>query len=433
MAIIPGMPRQLRRKSLPFATNSMSSRKPPPDASFTPSIRAITSMNAVEAQVWDACANPPETPLAPVGCGIDLAEDSYNPFISHAFLSALEVSGSATGKTGWAPAHVLVEVDGEVAAAAPCYLKNHSRGEYVFDQGWADAYERAGGSYYPKLQVSVPFTPATGRRLLVRPGEDADKAEAALIAGLRALMRQTGASSTHVTFLPHAQWEALGAAGYLQRQDQQFHWLNESYADFDSFLGALASRKRKAIRKERREALAPGIDIEALTGSDITEAHWDAFFDFYEDTGMRKWGQPYLTRRFFSEVGARMADRVLLVMAKRGSRYIAGAINFIGANTLYGRHWGCVEQHPFLHFEVCYYQAIDFAIRRGLARVEAGAQGEHKLARGYRPVMTYSAHDIPDPGFRRAVADYLKRERSYVDAVQGELEGMTPFRHTADE
>ncbi|GGC57379.1 GNAT family N-acetyltransferase [Chelatococcus reniformis] len=409
-------------------------RDAPQASPFTPTVKVATAIEAVSAAVWDACAMHPATTPAPAPCSVDTSEDPRNPFVSHAFLHALESSGSATKRTGWAPIHLTVEDGaGTIVAVAPCYLKSHSRGEYVFDQGWADAYERAGGSYYPKLQVSVPFTPATGPRLLVRPGPQAALARSALINGLRALMQQTGASSTHVTFLPRDEWEELGAAGFLLRQDQQFHWLNEGYESFDAFLEALASRKRKAIRRERRDAVAAGIDIEQLTGAAITEAHWDAFFAFYQDTGSRKWGRPYLTRAFFSQISESMADQVLLVMAKRAGRYIAGAINFIGANVLYGRHWGCVEQHPFLHFEVCYYQAIDFAISRGLARVEAGAQGEHKLARGYRPVMTYSAHDIADPSLRRAVADYLKRETAYVGAVQGELEGMTPFRHVEVE
>uniref|UniRef100_UPI0035CA3558 GNAT family N-acetyltransferase n=1 Tax=uncultured Methylobacterium sp. TaxID=157278 RepID=UPI0035CA3558 len=316
---------------------------------------------------------------------------------------------------------------------APCYLKSHSQGEYVFDHGWADAYERAGGSYYPKLQVSVPFTPVTGPRFLIAPGADPDIATSALVAGLRALRAETKASSIHVTFMPEADWARAGAAGFLQRTDQQFHWENAGYGSFEDFLGALASRKRKSIRRERRDALSPGITIEHLTGADLTEAHWDAFYEFYADTGARKWGRPYLNRRFFSLLSERMADRVLLVMAKRGGRYVAGAINLIGDTALYGRNWGCIEEHPFLHFEVCYYQAIDFALARGLKRVEAGAQGEHKLARGYRPVLMHSAHDIADPSLRRAVADYLQRERAHVDAMVGELDTLTPFRRTCTE
>ena len=318
---------------------------------------------------------------------------------------------------------------GEVVAAAPCYAKSHSQGEYVFDHGWADAYERAGGRYYPKLQVSVPFTPVTGPRLLVSPQADRDTARAALVAGLRALREKIGASSIHLTFLPKADWDALGEDGLLQRVDQQFHWLNEGYAGFDDFLAALPSRKRKTIRRERRDALGAGITVEILTGREITEAHWDAFFAFYMDTGSRKWGRPYLNRRFFSLVGERMPERLVLFLARRAGRYIAGAINFVGDTTLYGRNWGCIEDHPFLHFELCFYQAIDYAIAHGLARVEAGAQGEHKLARGYRPVATYSAHDIADPALRRAVAEYLTRERTYVAEAAAELSEALPFRH----
>jgi predicted N-acyltransferase len=306
-------------------------------------------------------------------------------------------------------------------------------GEYVFDHSWADAYSRAGGRYYPKLQVSVPFTPATGPRLLVPNGPGADTVRAAAIAGLRALREQTGASSIHATFLQEPDLEALTSEGFLRRDDQQFHWFNEGYGGFEDFLAALASRKRKAIRRERRDALANGISIEWITGSGITEAHWDAFFAFYMDTGSRKWGRPYLNRRFFSLIGERMADRLLLVMARRSGRYIAGAINFVGDRRLYGRNWGCIEDHPFLHFEVCYYQAIAFAIARGLDRVEAGAQGEHKLARGYRPVITSSAHDIADPSLLRAVRSYLEQERLYVSQAVDELSSATPFRHRDED
>jgi uncharacterized protein len=381
-------------------------------------IRVIGAIADVPAPAWEACANP---------CTNDSAFP-YNPFVSHAFLSALEASGSATARTGWQPQHLVAEIDGKAIALVPCYLKSHSRGEYVFDAGWAEAYERAGGSYYPKLQVAVPFTPATGRRLLVRPGENADLVRQALGKGLIELARMRDASSVHVTFAPQAEWETLGALGYLKRNDQQFHWLNAGYASFDDFLGNLASRKRKAIRRERTGALEAGIEVRCLTGRDLTEDAWDAFFAFYMETGSRKWGRPYLTRAFYSIIGETMADKVLLVMARRAGRYIAGAINFIGADALYGRHWGAIEHHPFLHFELCYYQAIDFAIRNKLARVEAGAQGEHKLARGYMPVTTYSAHYIADPALRRAIADYLKRERAYVEAAGAELAAMGPFR-----
>ncbi|VUD73802.1 hypothetical protein MET9862_04422 [Methylobacterium symbioticum] len=393
-----------------------------PEATTALQVRALPGLKEIGAQVWDACATSSET----LGAG----DETHNPFLSHAFLSALEDSGCASRKAGWLPLHVVLEREGRTLGLVPCYLKNHSQGEYVFDHGWADAYERAGGSYYPKLQVSVPFTPVTGPRFLIAPGEDPDTVTAGLIAGLRALRAQTEASSIHVTFMREAEWERAGAAGFLKRTDQQFHWVNAGYATFDDFLDSLAARKRKVIRRERRDALGPGITIEHLTGADITEAHWDAFFAFYTDTGARKWGSPYLNRRFFSLLSERMAGRVLLIMARREGRYIAGAINLIGDAALYGRNWGCIEDHPFLHFEVCYYQAIDFAIARGLRRVEAGAQGEHKLARGYRPVLMHSAHDIADPGLRRAVADYLRRERAHVDALVGEFETLTPFKRT---
>ncbi len=318
--------------------------------------------------------------------------------------------------------------DGTVAGVVPCYLKSHSRGEYVFDRGWAEAYERAGGSYYPKLQVSVPFTPATGRRLLVRPSPDAERVREGLTAGLIELCRMHGASSVHLTFLPEAESAFLTEHKFLHRTDQQFHWENGGYATFDAFLEALSARKRKTIRRERRDALAPGITVEWLTGSDLTEAVWDAFFAFYMETGARKWGSPYLTRKFYSLIGERMANDIVLMMAKRAGRFIAGAINFRGSHTLFGRHWGAVEHHPFLHFELCYYQAIDYAIQHKLKWVEAGAQGEHKLARGYMPVTTHSAHYIADPGLRRAVDDYLVRERAYVEAAGEELAAAAPFR-----
>ncbi|PVE22324.1 GNAT family N-acetyltransferase [Microvirga sp. KLBC 81] len=387
-------------------------------------VKIAQGLKAVSAAAWDACA-------LKTGSGDD---DPFNPFASYSFLSALEDSGCVGPKTGWAPVHVLVEDDsGALLGAAPCYVKSHSQGEYVFDHSWADAYERAGGRYYPKLQVSVPFTPVTGPRLLVPNGPQAGNVRAHLIAGLRALRDQIGASSIHATFLQRDDLEAFTDHDFLRRDDQQFHWFNEGYGSFEDFLSALASRKRKAIKRERRDALANDISIEWVTGSEIIEAHWDAFFAFYMDTGSRKWGRPYLNRRFFSLIGERMADRVLLVMAKRGGRYIAGAINFIGDKRLYGRNWGCIEDHPFLHFEVCYYQAIEFAIARGLDRVEAGAQGEHKLARGYRPVITSSAHDIADPSLRRAVRAYLEQERAYVSEAAEELAEATPFKHRNDD
>lgn len=383
------------------------------------SIRVETSIGDIDPLAWDRAA------------GATASSPPPNPFVSHAFLHALEVSGSATADTGWLPQHLALEdEDGAVIGTMPCYLKSHSQGEYVFDYGWADAYERAGGRYYPKLQVSVPFTPATGPRILTGSCEGAEGRRDVLAAGLVELVRRHGVSSAHLTFLPKSDWTALGANGFLQRTDQQFHWLNDGYTTFDDFLDALASRKRKQIRKERREALTSDIEIEWITGADLTEAHWDAFWTFYMDTGSRKWGHPYLTRSFFSTVSQTMPERTLLVMAKRGGRYVAGALNFIGADTLYGRNWGCIEDHPFLHFEVCYYQAIEFAIARGLGRVEAGAQGAHKLARGYVPTTTYSAHYIADPRLRTAIDDYLSAERRHVDLEAAALAQHVPFKKT---
>jgi predicted N-acyltransferase len=389
-----------------------------------PRIRIVQSIAEIPAARWDACAvhvsSPPE---------FITRRWPDNPFVSHAFLLALEQARTVGGRTGWQPRHVLAETaDGELVGVAPCYLKGHSKGEYVFDHGWADAFERAGGDYYPKLQVAVPFTPVTGPRLLMKPGPLAADVRGALADALAEITRACELSSAHVTFLTRPEWEALGARGYLQRTDQQFHWENAGYGSFEDFLSALNSRHRKTIRRERKEALAPGISVDWLTGSDLTEAVWDAFFAFYMDTGSRKWGRPYLNREFFSLIGAAMADRILLVMARRNRRYVAGAINFIGGGTLYGRNWGAVEHHPFLHFEVCYYQAIEYAIANKLQRVEAGAQGEHKLARGYLPHTIYSAHYIAHPGLRRAIAEYLSRERSYVEAAGVELAAAGPFR-----
>jgi predicted N-acyltransferase len=404
-------------------------------ASSEITLEAVPSIGDVAPEDWDACANP-MCGAASSGLGDDLGSSSrpaYNPFVSHAFLSAVETSGSATARTGWGPRHLLAKVDATIAGIVPCYLKSHSQGEYVFDRGWADAYERAGGRYYPKLQVSVPFTPATGPRLLIRDGFDRDRIGSALASGLIALCGVSKASSVHVTFAREAEWQLLASHGFLQRTDQQFHWHNQGFATFDDFLATLNSRHRKSIKRERREAVAAGITIHWLTGSDITEEAWDAFFDFYMETGSRKWGRPYLNRKFFSLIGESMANDVLLVMARRNDRWIAGAINFIGSDTLFGRNWGAIEHHPFLHFEVCYYQAIDFAIRRGLRFVEAGAQGEHKIARGYLPQTTYSAHYIADPDLRRALADYLKRERAYVADAGRELAELGPFRKGAEE
>jgi predicted N-acyltransferase len=409
-------------------------------------IGVIDGIKQVSKADWDACANPQsaggevpaaaaaqaESERAAASCppGQDSSlETSYNPFVSHDFLSALEESKSVGGRSGWHVQHVLTKTsDGTLVAAAPAYLKSHSRGEYVFDAGWAEAYERAGGNYYPKLQVAVPFTPATGPRLLVRSGLPAAAVRRALAQGLTQFCGVAGASGVHVTFATEAEYSLLGELGYLQRTDQQFHWENQGFATFDDFLAALSSRKRKTIRRERQDALANGITVHWLTGSDLTEEVWDAFFEFYMETGSRKWGRPYLTRDFYSLVGATMRDRILLVMAKRAGRWIAGAINFIGSHALFGRHWGAVEHHPFLHFELCYYQAIDYAIAHKMARVEAGAQGEHKISRGYLPATTFSAHYIADPGLRRAIADYLVRERAYVAAAGRELAALAPFR-----
>jgi predicted N-acyltransferase len=371
-------------------------------------------MSAIAPAAWDACANPPT--------------ESYNPFLSHAFLACLEESGCVGRRTGWAPQHFLLEDGGRILGAMPLYLKSHSRGEYVFDYGWADAYERAGGNYYPKLQCCVPFTPVPGRRLLVADGEDRAAVEPALLQGAVELVRLHKASSLHLTFLTEGEWQRQGGGRILQRTDQQFHWVNEGYGDFDDFLAALASRKRKAVKKERREAISAGVTIEHIEGRDITEAHWDAFFGFYQDTGSRKWGSPYLNRRFFSQVGEAMAERILLIMCRRGGRLIAGALNFIGGDTLYGRYWGAIEHHPFLHFETCYYQAIEFAIARGLKRVEAGAQGDHKLARGYLPQTTYSLHYLAHSGLSRAVASFLEQERRAVAEETRVLAELGPFK-----
>jgi predicted N-acyltransferase len=392
-------------------------------------LRVANALGDVERAAWDACANPLPAAAALLEAGESTSRAEYNPFISHDFLSALERSGSVRSRTGWQPMHLIAQAaDGELLGVAPCYAKSHSHGEYVFDHGWAEAYERAGGSYYPKLQVSVPFTPATGRRLLVRPGPRKEAVRDALADGLTEICRRSNASSVHVTFPTEPEWRALGTHGYLLRTHRQFHWENAGYESFDGFLDALASRKRKTIRRERADALAPGISIHWLSGSDLTESAWDAFFAFYMETGSRKWGHPYLTRTFYSMVGETMRDRILLVMAKRNGRWIAGAINFIGSGTLFGRHWGAIEHHPFLHFEVCYYQAIQYAIAHKLARVEAGAQGQHKIARGYLPTTTYSAHYIVDPALRRAVANFLEHERAFVAEEIEEFAEAAPFR-----
>jgi predicted N-acyltransferase len=385
-------------------------------------IRIAREIGKIDAAQWDACANPPGL------CTEAAVGERFNPFITHAFLHALEQSGSVGGRSGWAPMHVIVEDKaGRLVAAAPAYAKSHSQGEYVFDHGWAQAYERAGGRYYPKVQVAVPFTPATGRRLLVAADAPAG-ARSALVAGLRGLCEAIDASSIHITFADDSDRAALEAEGFFLRTGEQFHFANPGYADFEAFLAELASRKRKTIRRERKDALADGISVDWVTGAALKPEHWNAFFAFYMDTGSRKWGRPYLTRKFFDLVGASMAERILLVMARREGRYIAGAINFIGDDALYGRNWGAIEEHPFLHFEVCYYQAIDFAIQHRLKRVEAGAQGEHKLARGYRPVPTFSLHHFTDRRLGEAVAEYLVRERVAVEETIALYEEHAPFR-----
>lgn len=407
-------------------------------------VRVERSIQSIGKDTWDSCAKgfrefpeskselPQPTSQALESSLEDAFADSDNPFILHDFLASLETSRSVGGRSGWLPQHLVVEDEsGEVHAVAPCYLKSHSQGEYVFDHGWADAFERAGGSYYPKLQVAVPFTPVTGPRLLVKAGPYAEAARNALVAGMVELCKMREASSVHVTFARKSEWNFLTGAGMLARIDRQFHWHNQGYANFGEFLAALSSNKRKTIRRERRDALESGIEIVRLTGSDLTESVWDSFFEFYMDTGSRKWGRPYLTRDFFSHVTTAMADKILLIMAKRNGHYIAGALNFIGSETLYGRNWGAIEHHPFLHFEVCYYQAIEYAIELGLKSVEAGAQGEHKLLRGYVPVPTYSSHYILHPGLRRAVGDYLRQEREYVEAEREHLAEAAPYRRIA--
>jgi uncharacterized protein len=352
------------------------------------------------------------------------ALNNGNPFTSYAFLTALEDSGSVGAGTGWSPAPIIIRgADGALAGALPSYLKSHSQGEYVFDHHWGDAYERAGGQYYPKLQIAAPFSPVPGPRLLLRDPALAPQ----LLAAVEAIVQQNGLSSAHATFVEEGQLEAFRAADWLIRTGTQFHWRNDDYADFEEFLAALSSRKRKAIRKERAGANA-AVTIEILTGSEIRPEHWDAFWIFYHDTGARKWGQPYLTRKCFELMGQRMGDQIILFLARSDGRPVAGALNMAGPDCLYGRYWGCTEDIPFLHFELCYYRAIDYAITHKLARVEAGAQGEHKLARGYTPVPTYSAHFIADPGFRRAIADFLEREGAAVEREMEFLGEMAPFK-----
>lgn len=375
------------------------------------------SLDEIAPDTWDACACPE---AADGGRPLD-------PFTTHRFLSALEHSGSVGPGTGWLPQYLTVAQDGEVIACAPLYAKGHSRGEYVFDYAWADAYERAGGRYYPKFQIAAPFTPVTGRRFLTRPGAEMT-GTAALLQGATELAQRHGASSVHATFCTEEEAERAEAMGLLRRRAQQYHWENRSYADFDGFLADLSSRKRKTIRKERRTAQAFGGTIRKVTGDQITPADWDAIWTFYQDTGARKWGSPYLTRAFFDIAHDTLRDDVLLVLAERDGAPVAGALNMIGRDRLFGRYWGCTEHHPCLHFELCYYQAIDTAIALGLATVEAGAQGEHKIARGYLPTPCHSVHWIADEGFSRAVADFLEAERAAVDDDIEVLTAFGPFR-----
>lgn len=372
------------------------------------SVRAHGAISDIGREAWDACAG------------------GDNPFVGYDFLWACEESGCVSPDQGWAPRHLsVVDEADRVVGVMPLYLKAHSQGEYVFDHAWADAFERAGGQYYPKLLSAVPFTPVTGPRLL----SSDPKVRETLLGGAVALTGQLGVSSLHVNFPVESDWRAMTGAGLLARQDVQYWWANAGYSAFEDFLAALSSSRRKTIRRERREAQAD-VEIVTVTGAEITEGHWDAFFAFYMDTGARKWGRPYLNRLFFSLIGERMADRIALIMARRDGRWIAGALNFVGGDTLYGRQWGAIEHRPFLHFELCYYQAIQFAIERGLKTVEAGAQGQHKLARGYLPRPVYSAHWIEDPRLRAAVGEYLGRERPAVELEMDLLEAeFSPFRH----
>ncbi len=374
--------------------------------------RSVSSIDDIDGDIWNALANPADQP--------------FNPFIAHEFLRALERSGSVAPDAGWAPMHLVLEEHGAVTGVAPLYAKGHSQGEYVFDHHWADAYMRAGGRYYPKLVCAAPFTPVPGPRLLAKTNASRFQ----LAVALRQATQQMGASSLHVNFTTDQDQATLARADFLQRIGEQFHWFNRDYKSFDDFLGQLSSRKRKAIRRERRDAHAEGVAIRHLMGADIEERHWDAFWVFYQDTSARKWGEPYLTRGFFRLVAECMPERLLMIVAERAGEPIAAALNFIGGDTLYGRYWGCTEDVPFLHFEICYHQAIDYAIANGLSRVEAGAQGQHKIARGYEPIPTYSAHWICDDGFRGAIDNYLEAERAQTGMEIEALRDYMPFKKT---
>ncbi|MEZ5830347.1 MAG: GNAT family N-acetyltransferase [Dongiaceae bacterium] len=391
----------------------------------TLSARVVDSIARIPAAEWDACA-----------AGESGADDGRpdNPFISHAFLDALEQSGSVGRRTGWLPQHLVVEdASGAVLAAAPLYVKSHSQGEYVFDYGWADAYDRAGGRYYPKLQVAVPFTPVPGPRLLVRPGRQATEARAALISALISAVENSGMSSLHLTFATRAECDLLEQVGFLTRIGLQYHWANNGYAEFGDFLAALNSRKRKAIRKERSAVADYGLHIHDYEGTEMTARHWDAFFAFYMDTGGRKWGRPYLNRDFFARIADSLRDRIVLMMAAKDGQWVAGALNLKGPQALYGRNWGCLEDFRFLHFELCYYRALDYAIAHKLPRVEAGAQGEHKIQRGYLPTETYSAHWIADRRLRAAISDFLDRERAHIAQEKAALDALSPYRQVEQD
>ncbi|WP_420010504.1 GNAT family N-acetyltransferase [Tateyamaria sp.] len=385
-------------------------------------IRVLPSLSQIDAATWDACACP------------EAAEGARpnDPFTTHRFLKALEDSNSVGPGTGWQPQYLQATLAGQTIGVAPMYAKGHSQGEYIFDHNWAHAFDRAGGRYYPKLQMAVPHTPATGRRFLTHP-DFPEAGFSALVQGAVQLAKNNDLSSLHVTFCTEDEKDLGTELGLMPRMTQQFHWLNDGYGSFDDFLATLSSRKRKNIRKERKQAQAFGGTIQTFSGDDLRPEHWDAFWEFYQDTGARKWGTPYLTRRFFRIAQETLRDDMALVLAERDGRYVAGALNFVGAHTLYGRYWGCNEHHPCLHFELCYYRAIDIAIARGLDRVEAGAQGEHKLARGYLPTQTHSLHWVGDPGFADAIARYLDAERA---AVEEEIEILTdygPFKRTQIE
>ncbi|MCY3541862.1 MAG: GNAT family N-acetyltransferase [Gammaproteobacteria bacterium] len=378
------------------------------------SVSTHQSIASIDANAWNACALPLDSP--------------YQPFIDHRFLLALEQSGCVSEETGWCPSHIELKQNDETVGLVPMYLKNHSRGEYVFDYAWAEAFYRAGRNYYPKYQICIPFTPVTGARILVKQIQAKQDIESSLIQKIIHLTDAGGVSSAHITFLKHSEWSTTKLAGLLQRMDLQFHWANEGYDSFDEFVAQLTSKKRKNIRRERREVKENNLHIQWLTGSDLREQHWDAFYEFYLETSSRKWGSAYLNREFFSLLSTTMSDQILLILCRRGTKYIAGALNFLGDETLYGRNWGCIEHYPFLHFELCYYQAMEYAIQHRLQSLEAGAQGGHKFARGYKAQPTYSAHYIADTQFRAAVARFLADEVKYVHRDLEYLDSQSPFR-----